>query len=101
MSGQSLNGPELSLIYESVQNSSLRTRFFRIAYGADSDQEVRRVEVTSILNDMMSGGRLSVEWSPLEGQPRDVFRLALLDIQCLETAMPYGRRIEVSSSRKQ
>jgi histidine phosphotransferase ChpT len=50
---------------------------------------------------MMSGGRLSVEWGPLEGQPRDVVRLALLAIQCLEKAMPYGGRIEVSSSRKQ
>ena len=101
MSGQSLNGPELSLIHESVQNASARLRFFRIASGAASDQEVGRAEVISILNDMMSGGRLSVEWGPLEGQPRDVVRLALLAIQCLEKAMPYGGRIEVSSSRKQ
>lgn len=101
MSGQSLDTPEMSLINESVQNASARIRFFRIAYGAASEQEIGRAEVISILNDMMGGGRLSVEWGPLEGQPRDVVRLALLAIQCLETAMPYGGRIEVSSSRKQ
>tara|TARA_B110000908_G_scaffold4756_1_gene6162 strand:+ start:2000 stop:2599 length:600 start_codon:yes stop_codon:yes gene_type:complete len=100
-SGQSLDTPEMSLINESVQNASARIRFFRIAYGAASEQEIGRAEVISILNDMMGGGRLSVEWGPLEGQPRDVVRLALLAIQCLETAMPYGGRIEVSSSRKQ
>jgi histidine phosphotransferase ChpT len=101
MSGQSLDTPEMSLINESVQNASARIRFVRIAYGAASEQEIGRAEVISILNDMMGGGRLSVEWGPLEGQPRDVVRLALLAIQCLETAMPYGGRIEVSSSRKQ
>ena len=101
MSGQSLDTPEMSLINESVQNASARIRFFRIAYGAASEQEIGRAEVISILNDMMGGGRLSVEWGPLEGQPRDVVRLALLAIQCLETAMPYGGRIEVSSSSKQ
>ena len=101
MSGQSLDTPEMSLINESVQNASARIRFFRIAYGAASEQEIGRAEVISILNDMMGGGRLSVEWGPLEGQPRDVVRLALLAIQCLETAMSYGGRIEVSSSRKQ
>jgi histidine phosphotransferase ChpT len=101
MSGQSLDTPEMALINESVQNASARIRFFRIAYGAASEQEIGRAEVISILNDMMGGGRLSVEWGPLEGQPRDVVRLALLAIQCLETAMPYGGRIEVSSSRKQ
>lgn len=101
MSGQSLDGPEMSLINESVQNASARIRFFRIAYGAASDQEIGRAEVISILNDMLGAGRLNVEWGPLEGQPRKVVRLALLAIQCLETAMPYGGRIEVSSSRKQ
>ena len=38
MSGQSLDTPEMSLINESVQNASARIRFFRIAYGAASEQ---------------------------------------------------------------
>ena len=101
MSGQSLDGPEMALISESVTNASARIRFFRIAYGAASGQDIGRAEVVSVLNDMMSSGRLSVEWGPLEGQPRNVVRLAMLAIQCLETAMPYGGRIEVSSSRRQ
>lgn len=101
MSGMINDGPEMALINESVMNASARIRFFRIAYGSASDQEIGRSEVVSVLNDMMANGRLNVEWGPLEGQPRNVVRLALLAIQCLETAMPYGGRIEVSSSRKQ
>jgi histidine phosphotransferase ChpT len=101
MSGQSVEGPEMSLINESVKNASSRIRFFRIAFGAASEQDIGRTEVISILNEMMGSGRLSVEWGPLESQPRNVVRLAFLAIQCLDTAMPYGGRIEVSSSRNQ
>jgi histidine phosphotransferase ChpT len=101
MSGQVVDGPEMSLINDSVANASARIRFFRIAFGAASDQLIGRGEVVSILNDMYVGSRLSVEWGPLDGQPRYLVRLALLAVQCLETAMPYGGRIEVSCSHKQ
>ena len=37
MTGTS-SGPEMELISESVGNASARIRFFRIAYGAASDQ---------------------------------------------------------------
>ena len=101
MSGQAHDGPEMSLIAESVMNASARIRFFRIAYGATSEHEIGRAEVVAILNDLMDSGRLNVEWGPLEAQPRNAVRLAFLAIQCMETAMPYGGRIEVSCSRKQ
>jgi histidine phosphotransferase ChpT len=98
MSGLAPEGPEMSLISESVMNASARIRFFRIAFGAASDQEIGRTEVLSVLNDMMQNSRLSVDWAPLEGQPRNMVRLAFLAILCLESAMPYGGQIKVSAS---
>ena len=89
-------GPELDLISESVGNASARIRFFRVAYGAAGAQDMGRAEVVSILQDMTRGGRLDLVYGPLDAQPRRAIRLVFLAIQCLETAMPYGGRIEVS-----
>ncbi|MEP5630915.1 MAG: histidine phosphotransferase family protein [Tateyamaria sp.] len=88
-------GPELDLISESVGNASARIRFFRIAYGAASDQPMGRAEVVSIIKDVTKGGRLTVAYGPMSEQPRWAVRMAFLAIQCLETSMPYGGRIEV------
>lgn len=88
-------GPEIELITESVCNASARIRFFRVAYGAAGDQMLGRAETVSILRDLYGKGRLGVAWGPLEAQPRNAVRLAFLALQCLETAMPYGGRIEV------
>jgi len=90
------DGPEIELIAESVENASARIRFFRIAYGAASDQPMGRSEVIGILRDMTHGGRLTVAYGPMDEQPRWAVRMAFLAVQCLETSMPYGGRIEVS-----
>jgi histidine phosphotransferase ChpT len=89
-------GPEIELISESVDNASARIRFFRIAYGAASETEMGRAEVVSILNDSARGGRMTLAYGPLDGQPRWAIRMAFLAIQCLETSMPYGGRVEVN-----
>ncbi|KIC48799.1 histidine phosphotransferase family protein [Tateyamaria sp. ANG-S1] len=89
-------GPELDLISESVGNASARIRFFRIAYGAASDQSLGRAEVVSILSDSMRGERLKVVYGPLDAQPRWAVRMAFLAVQCLETSLPYGGRIEMA-----
>jgi len=89
-------GPEIELITESVENASARIRFFRVAYGAASDQLMGRSEVIAILRDMTSGGRLTIAYGPMDDQPRFSVRLVFLAIQCLETSMPYGGRIEIS-----
>lgn len=91
------DGPEIDLIQESVGNASARIRFFRIAFGAAGEQMMGRAEVISILDDLMEGSRLNVAWGPLDPQPRTQVRLAFLALQCLETAMPYGGRVEVSN----
>ncbi|MDG1470698.1 MAG: histidine phosphotransferase family protein [Ascidiaceihabitans sp.] len=96
MSGNQMDGPEFDLIGQSVMNASARIRFFRIAYGAPSEQPIGRAEVVSILNEVMDGTRLTVAWAPLDGQARSAVRMAFLAVQCLESAMPYGGRIEVT-----
>lgn len=86
---------EMALISESVANASARIRFFRIAFGAGSAQLVGRPEVISILKDVYAGGRLTVAWGPLDAQARRLVRMSFLALLCLETALPYGGRIEV------
>ncbi|MGV6849455.1 MAG: histidine phosphotransferase family protein [Marinibacterium sp.] len=93
-----MNGPELGLIAESVTNAEARIRFFRLAYGAAGDQDIARGEVVAVLRDVAHGSRLQTEWGPLEAQPRALVRLALLAVQCLETAMPYGGKIRIEES---
>lgn len=90
-------GPELALIGESVDNANARIRFFRIAFGlASPDQLVGHPEITSILDDVYRAGRLKVRWDIAEDCARPDVRLAFLAIQCLETAMPYGGEIVVA-----
>jgi histidine phosphotransferase ChpT len=91
-------GPEMDLIQESVGNASARIRFFRIAFGAAGEQMMGRAEVVSILNDLMDGARLEVAWGPMDAQPRASVRLAFLALLCVESAMPYGGRVEISQS---
>ena len=95
------SGPELDLIQESVGNASARIRFFRIAFGAADDQMMGRAEVVSILKDLMDRTRLDVAWGPMDPQPRSSVRMAFLALQCLENAMPYGGRIEISQDNEQ
>jgi len=92
-----LAGPEMALISESVENANARIRFFRIAFGAAGpDQEIGRTEILSVLNDVTRGGRLRIDWRPHDVCARQDVKLAFLLIQCLESAMPYGGKIEVS-----
>ena len=89
-------GPEMDLIQESVGNASARIRYFRVAFGAAGEQMMGRAEVVSILNDVMQAGRLHVAWGPMDAQPRASVRLVFLALLCVEAAMPYGGRVEIS-----
>jgi histidine phosphotransferase ChpT len=89
--------PEMALISESVANANARIRFFRISFGAATrDQRIARSEVMSILTDLTRGGRTGYQWnSPAELSRREV-RLAFLLLQCVETALAYGGKVEIS-----
>ncbi len=90
----STSGPEIALIAESVANANARIRFFRIAFGASSEgQRIGRPEIRSILTDITRGGRLAIDWIAPNDLPRMDVKLAFLAIQCLETAMAFGGKI--------
>lgn len=92
------NGPELELIFESVENANARIRFFRIAFGvASPDQRIGSSEVEDILRDFSRGTRLSISWAAPPDLARDEVKRAFLMIQCFEAAMPWGGQISVQS----
>lgn len=99
MSGE-VSGPEMGLIAESVTNAEARIRYFRLAYGAASDQQIARSEMVGLLRDISAGGRVTIDWAPFDGTSRRDVRLALLAVQCLETAMPFGGTIRIQQSGK-
>ena len=97
----SASGPEMDLIQESVTNASARIRYFRVAFGAAGEQMMGRAEIDSILKDVMQGARLHVAWGPMDAQPRSSVRMAFLALMCVEAAMPYGGRVEISQDEGQ
>lgn len=96
LSGQEL-GPELRLVSESVENANARIRFFRVAFGmATREQMFSAAEARAILRDVNLGNRTQTHWDVDSDQPRLLVKLAFLLIQCLETAMPRGGLIRVT-----
>jgi histidine phosphotransferase ChpT len=93
---------EMELINESVQNASARIRYFRIAFGAASEEQmVGRAEILSILSANARGGRFNYIWQIDGDQPRRLVRCALLMLQALESAMPLGGDIRISKDGDQ
>lgn len=92
------NSPELSLISDSIESANARVRFFRIAYGnADTSQTIKGNEIRSVLKAMYHNTRLDIDWD-IKDMPRIECKLTLLTLQCLETALPYGGRIEIAET---
>ena len=90
-------GAEMELINESVQNASARIRYFRIAYGAASEEQlVSRSEILSILSATARGGRMNYIWQIEGDQPRRLVRCALLMLQALESCLPRGGDVQVT-----
>lgn len=86
--------PELSLIDESVRAARARVRFYRIAFGhAAADQRVSVAEIGQLLEEHVSGGRLTVELDGSGDLARLDARLLLLSLMCLESALPWGGRV--------
>lgn len=88
------DGPELALVTDSCDYASARIRFFRIAFGAATDNAlVARSEVMAVLQALGEAGRVSYDWAPGGDLPRREVQLALLALQCVETALPRGGEI--------
>lgn len=94
-------GPEMSLIAESVANATARIRFFRVAFGAaQAGQRIGRAEVQDILTEITRGGRMQVGWTSGSDANRAAVKLAFLLLLCVETALPYGGRVRVVDEGK-
>lgn len=87
--------PEMALVLDSVTHANARIRFFRIAFGVPghADHLISGAEVTSVLNDVTRGGRLSISWSAPDRLSRREAKVAFLIMMCLENALPHGGQI--------
>ncbi|WP_171125063.1 MULTISPECIES: histidine phosphotransferase family protein [unclassified Ruegeria] len=90
-------GPEMELIAGSVGSAGARIRFFRVAFGAASDQPLGRAEVSELLRDVEAAGRVRVNWNQTEAVARSQVKLAFLALMCCESAMPFGGEVTIRS----
>ncbi|WP_170413150.1 histidine phosphotransferase family protein [Ruegeria atlantica] len=93
----SVQGPEMELISGSVGSAGARIRFFRVAFGSASDQPLGRTEVSELLKDVESVGRIRVNWHVTEAVPRNQVKLTFLALMCCESAMPMGGNVTVTN----
>ncbi|WP_282168322.1 histidine phosphotransferase family protein [Ruegeria atlantica] len=91
-----MQGPEMELISGSVGSAGAKIRFFRVAFGSASDQPLGRAEVTELLKDVESVGRVRVNWHVTDAMPRNQVKLAFLALMCCERAMPMGGDVTVA-----
>lgn len=91
------SAPELAMISESIENANARIRFFRVAFGAASaGTSMGHGELRSILSDVYRGSRLKIDWRIETDLPRNEVKLSFLLLQCLESALPWGGRLDAS-----
>lgn len=91
-------GPEAALLAESLALARARLQLFRLAYGAAAEgQRAARAELCAALAAAQRGSRLAVDWAIAGDPPRPRAKLALLLVQCAETALPRGSRISVAA----
>ncbi|MEO1138068.1 MAG: histidine phosphotransferase family protein [Pseudomonadota bacterium] len=94
------SSPELALVAESVANANARIRFFRLAFGvASMDQMTGAEEVTTILKGVYADGRIKVSDYPDGSYPRAHVRATLLALLCAEQAVPYGGQIDIDHTQ--
>ncbi|MFB2531843.1 histidine phosphotransferase family protein [Paracoccus sp. p4-l81] len=99
MPGAQANGPELTLVSESVDTAQARIRMFRVAFGASaSDQRMSSPEAAGLMQDLARTGRLTIDWQAEGDMARREVKMLLLAGLCLETALPRGGRVLVCRS---
>lgn len=96
-----LSGPEIALISESVAAANARIRLFRVAFGtAGADQAISPAEVHATLQDLNRSGRMQIHWQVSGTATRRDVKLAFLALLCLESAMPRGGIVTVRSGEQ-
>lgn len=93
----SLDGPEMDLITQSVKNANDRIRFFRVAFGIASENQIMsHTEIQKLLDGVTSGGRIIADWHPSGDFQRKEVKAIFLAFQCLESAMAFGGHVAFS-----
>jgi histidine phosphotransferase ChpT len=89
--------PEMSLIADAVHDANARIRFFRLAFGAASNEHhVPAREITEILEALYSKSRLKINWLPDYDLTRLDTKLGFLMINCAESALPMGGTVTMA-----
>jgi len=92
-------GREAALMAESVALARARLVLFRLAFGAAAEgQRTARAELVDALAAATRGSRLAIDWAVAGDPPRARAKLALLLVQCAETALPRGGRIRIAAA---
>ncbi|WP_163850604.1 histidine phosphotransferase family protein [Pseudooceanicola aestuarii] len=89
---------ELAMISESAVHASARLRFMRLAFGmAGTDHTAAAGEIVGILHDLGSGRRCAYHWTPDSTTTRREVQEVFLAMLCLESALPRGGDIRVTT----
>lgn len=92
--------PELSLVAESTDSATARLRFYRIAFGiVSADQLISRTEILSVLKALQAHQKHRVIWNCEAELTRRQIKLIFLLLMCLEATIPWGGEIEVTSTQ--
>lgn len=88
--------PEQELLQQSATRAQAQVQYFRIAYGHPGDGETQsRSEIARIISENYAGTKIETVCDLDDDVLRADARLALLLVQCLETAIPHGGRIRL------
>lgn len=93
------DGPELQLVAASVRLATARLRMFRFAFGpALADQMSGAAEVRALLHAQEETARFWAQYDIDADVPRAHVKALLLGLMCMETALPWGGNVRISSN---
>lgn len=90
-------GPVAALIGESVASTTARIRFFRMAFGAPSDERIGMPETLDTLAGYLRDRRITLQSDAMGDRARADVRLCFLLVLCIEAAMPRGGGLHLGS----
>lgn len=90
-------GEEMRLIEDALKAARARINCFRVAFGtAGASQRVPAAEFAALVADIQTSGRLRIKTEVEGDHARGMFKMVLLSLMCMETAMPWGARVTIS-----
>ncbi|MCH8467306.1 MAG: histidine phosphotransferase [Roseinatronobacter sp.] len=96
VASQQMQGPEIDLVVQSTECANAKLRFFRVAFGiVSAEQMISQAEINSILRAMEAHQKQRIRWTGATELTRRQVKLVFLLLMCLETALPWGGDIDV------